>query len=59
VLKAPIEVVSVPERQRANDRPFLCPDVSRLRRLIGRAADPFSGDTARKIFSEYSVALLT
>jgi UDP-glucose 4-epimerase len=51
----PFEVVmkSVAARQRPNDRPFLCPDVTRLRRTIGRAADSFDARTARKIFGEY------
>jgi UDP-glucose 4-epimerase len=53
VLPFGVEFMSVPERQRANDRPFLCPDTQRLRRTIGRAADPFSADTARKIFAEF------
>lgn len=53
VLPFEVEVVSVPERQRANDRPFLCPDPSRLRRAIGRACDSFSEHTARRIFAEY------
>lgn len=53
VLPFAVEFTSVPERQRCNDRPFLCPDTQRLRRTIGRAADPFSEDTARKIFAEF------
>lgn len=53
VLPFQVDFTSVPERQRANDRPFLCPDTHRLRRTIGRAAAPFSQDTARKIFAEY------
>ena len=53
VLPFEVEFTSVPERQRPNDRPFLCPDTQRLRRTVGRAADPFNEDTARKIFAEY------
>jgi len=45
-----VEIVSVPERQRPNDRPYLCPDVSRLRTLNGEAAKPFDRETARRIF---------
>lgn len=48
----PIEVVSVPARQRPNDRPYLCPDTSRLQRLNGAAAEPFSTATAKRIFEE-------
>jgi UDP-glucose 4-epimerase len=47
-----VRIVSVPERQRPNDRPYLCPDVTRLRRLLGRAAAPFGEETARGIFAE-------
>jgi UDP-glucose 4-epimerase len=47
-----VRIVSVAERQRPNDRPYLCPDVTRLRRLLGRVAAPFGEDTARGIFSE-------
>ncbi|SPM35281.1 UDP-glucose 4-epimerase [Mycobacterium rhizamassiliense] len=53
VLPFEVEFRSVPERQRPNDRPFLCPDTQRLRRTVGRAADTFNQDTARKIFAEY------
>ena len=53
VLPFKVEVKSVPERQRPNDRPFLCPDTTRLRRAIGRSADSFNEQTARKIFAEY------
>jgi UDP-glucose 4-epimerase len=45
-----VEFVSVPQRQRPNDRPYLCPDVARLRRLNGDAAKPFDQETARRIF---------
>jgi UDP-glucose 4-epimerase len=48
----PVEVVSIPERRRPNDRPFLCPDVTRLKRLIGMSAKPFSANTARLLFEE-------
>ena len=48
-----VNVTSVASRQRPNDRPYLCPDPTRLRRTIGRAAASFSGSTARKIFAEY------
>ncbi len=47
-----VEIVSVAERRRPNDRPFLCPDVTRLRRLIGAAAKPFSATTASLLFAE-------
>lgn len=50
-----IDVVSVPARQRPNDRPYLCPDVTRLKKLLGHAARPFDGDTARRIFAEIGV----
>jgi UDP-glucose 4-epimerase len=50
----PVEIVSVPERRRPNDRPFLCPDVSRLTRLNGAPAKPFSAETARLLFAETS-----
>ncbi|HWW22049.1 MAG TPA: NAD-dependent epimerase/dehydratase family protein [Steroidobacteraceae bacterium] len=53
VLPFGIQIKSVPERQRPNDRPFLCPDTTRLRRAIGRSADSFNEQTARKIFAEY------
>jgi UDP-glucose 4-epimerase len=53
VLPFKVEVKSVTQRQRANDRPFLCPETSRLQRTIGRSADAFNEQTARKIFSEY------
>lgn len=53
VLPFRVDFTSVPERQRANDRPFLCPDTQRLHRTIGRAADPFNTETARKIFAEH------
>lgn len=53
VLPFQVDFKCVPERQRLNDRPFLCPDTQRLRRTIGRAADPFNEETARKIFAEY------
>jgi UDP-glucose 4-epimerase len=48
----PIEIVSVASRQRPNDRPYLCPDVTRLKRLVGRAARSFDADTVRSIFAE-------
>ena len=48
----PIEIISVPERQRPNDRPYLCPDVARLKRLVGSAASPFDSGTAKRIFAE-------
>ncbi len=54
VLPFKVEVKSMTERQRANDRPFLCPETSRLRRSIGRSADSFNEQTARKSFAEYS-----
>jgi UDP-glucose 4-epimerase len=53
VLPFKVNVKSVAARQRPNDRPFLCPDVARLRRTIGRAAESFDARTARKIFAEY------
>jgi UDP-glucose 4-epimerase len=51
-----VEIVSVPQRQRPNDRPYLCPDVARLKRLNGSAAAPFAADTARAIFAEANPA---
>jgi UDP-glucose 4-epimerase len=48
----PVDIVSIPERQRANDRPFLCPDVTRLTRLNGAPAKPFSAATASLLFAE-------
>lgn len=51
-----VRIESVPERQRPNDRPYLCPDVTRLKRLIGRAAAPFGEHTARGIFAELQPA---
>jgi len=57
VLPFDVEVRSVAERQRPNDRPFLCPDTTRLRNAIGRSADSFNEQTARKIFAEYPALL--
>jgi len=48
----PVDIVSIPERRRANDRPFLCPDVTRLTRLKGAPAKPFSAAAASPIFAE-------
>lgn len=48
-----VEIVSVKSRQRENDRPYLCPDVSRLRRMIGQVAKPFDRDTAARIFKQF------
>ena len=45
-----IDIISVPERQRPNDRPFLCPDTTRLTRLNGAPAKSFTAETARLIF---------
>jgi UDP-glucose 4-epimerase len=53
VLPFQVEFKSVAARQRPNDRPYLCPDTSRLRSLIGRGADSFNAETARRIFAEY------
>ena len=53
VLPFRVEITSVAARQRPNDRPYLCPDPTRLRRAIGRTAAPFSENTARSIFAEY------
>ena len=53
VLPFKVDFTSVPRLQRPNDRPFLCPDIHRLRRTIGRAADSFNEETARRIFAEY------
>lgn len=50
VLPFKVEIVSVPERQRLNDRPYLCPNVDKLVRLVGRSASPFSEETAKNIF---------
>jgi UDP-glucose 4-epimerase len=54
-----VDVVSVAERRRPNDRPFLCPDVTRLRRLNGAPANPFSADTAKLLFAEASQRIAT
>jgi UDP-glucose 4-epimerase len=48
----PVEIISVAERQRPNDRPYLCPDTTRLKRLNGTAAKPFGIETARLLFQE-------
>jgi UDP-glucose 4-epimerase len=53
VLPFRVDVTSVAVRQRPNDRPYLCPDTTRLRRAIGRTAAPFSENTARRIFAEF------
>ncbi len=55
----PVEIVSIPERQRPNDRPFLCPDTSRLIRLNGGAAESFSAETAERIFREVALNKIT
>lgn len=55
VLPFKVEVVSVPERQRPNDRPYLCPDVTRLNKLLGRVAKPFDISTAKSIFVELGI----
>jgi len=47
-----IEVLSVASRQRPNDRPYLCPDTTRLLKLNGLVARPFDVETARRIFAE-------
>ena len=59
VLPFKVEMKSIAARQRPNDRAFLCPDTQRLRRTIGRSADSFSEQTARKIFAEYPGLLST
>lgn len=56
VLPHSVEIVSVPERQRLNDRPYLCPNVDKLVRLVGRSADPFSEETARNIFDSSMIS---
>ncbi len=48
--KVDVEIKSVVEKQRPNDRPYLCPDVSRLNRILGRSAEAFSIKTAQAIF---------
>jgi len=53
VLPFKVEIVSRPEKQRPNDRPYLCPDVNKLLRLAGRLPESFNENTARSIFSEY------
>lgn len=55
VLPFKVEIISVPECQRPNDRPYLCPDVSKLKKLVGRAAKPFDENTAKEIFEEYNL----
>lgn len=47
-----VEIQSVKDRQRPNDRPYLCPDTSRLIKLNGAPARAFNFDTARSIFEE-------
>ncbi|MDP2278274.1 MAG: NAD-dependent epimerase/dehydratase family protein [Nitrospirota bacterium] len=53
VLPFKVEIVSVPEKQRPNDRPYLCPDINKLKRIIGKAAESFSEQTAESIFAPY------
>jgi UDP-glucose 4-epimerase len=53
----PVEIISVASRQRPNDRPFLCPDTSRLVRLNGSPAEAFSVATARRIFNELAQSM--
>ena len=53
VLPFGVDIDSVTARQRPHDRAFLCPDTTRLRRAIGRAAGAFDEHTARRIFGEY------
>ena len=53
VLPFKVEVVSVASRQRANDRPYLCPALDKLKTLIGRSAKPFDSSTAKAIFNEF------
>ena len=47
-----IEIISVKERQRPNDRPFLCPNIDKLRTTIGKSCEPFNKKTADKIWQE-------
>ena len=49
-----IQIVSIPEKQRPNDRPYLCPDVHRLKKIHGSAAQPFNLKTAQQIFAEFN-----
>ena len=59
VLPFRVEVTSIAALQRANDRPYLCPDPTRLRETIGRVVAPFSESTARMIFAEYPALVTT
>jgi UDP-glucose 4-epimerase len=47
-----VNVVSVEARKRPNDRAYLCPAVTKLRQLLGHAAEPFSAATAQAIWAE-------
>jgi len=51
-----LDFVSVPEKQRPNDRPFLAPDVSALRRRLGWTCAPFGPETARALWDEAQAA---
>lgn len=55
VLPFTVEIISVPEKQRPNDRPYLCPDINRLFKLVGRSALSFSVNTAKDMFNEFDV----
>jgi UDP-glucose 4-epimerase len=58
VLPFQVDFTSATARQRPNDRPYLCPDTSRLHRAIGRSVKQFGEATARGIFAEHpSLAL--
>jgi UDP-glucose 4-epimerase len=53
-----VQVVSVDERKRPNDRPFLCPSVDKLSSILGAACKSFDAETARNIWAEPSATRL-
>jgi UDP-glucose 4-epimerase len=48
----PLNLVSTPSEQRPDDRPFLAPEVGRLRGRLGWVCEPFGSATARAIWRE-------
>lgn len=55
VLPFKVDIVSVKEKQRPNDRAYLCPDTNKLTKLLGRSARPFDFTTAKDIFRESGI----
>ncbi len=45
------EIISVPQKQRPNDRPYLCPAVDKTKSYLGFAAEPFSRTTVEAIWN--------